>query len=155
MSFGHRTRGHSHVLFWSKNIDIFATLPTDIRGHVPTCPWHDICVSYLKKIGHALKGHFHRSPLPLIINHINYSSTVNYSPTNVYPPTPGFPEYRSRILTSTRSCPRCAHSIKRGLRLLGGLLLLCCMSWSSLLACAWRFTSTISGGNCHGLVVVG
>jgi hypothetical protein len=64
---------------------------TDIRGHVPTCPGHDICVSYLKKIGHALKGHFHRSPLPLIINHINYSSTVNYSPTNVYPPI-SFPD---------------------------------------------------------------
>ena len=59
MSSGHRTQGHSHVLFQSKNIDVLATLPADIRGHVPTCPGHDICVSYLKKIGHVLKGHFH------------------------------------------------------------------------------------------------
>jgi hypothetical protein len=61
MSSGHRTQGHSHVLFQSKNIDVLATLPADIRGRVLTCPGHDICVSYLKKIGHVLKGHFHLS----------------------------------------------------------------------------------------------
>jgi hypothetical protein len=45
MSPGHRTQGHSRVLFQSKNID-----PRDItRGHSRTCPEHDICVSYLKK----------------------------------------------------------------------------------------------------------
>jgi hypothetical protein len=32
----------------SKNIDVLATLPGGIHG-----PGHDICVSYLKKIGHA------------------------------------------------------------------------------------------------------
>jgi hypothetical protein len=54
MSSGHRTQGHSHVLFQSKNIDVvLATLPADIRGHVPTCPGHDIFMSYLKKIGHV------------------------------------------------------------------------------------------------------
>jgi hypothetical protein len=62
MSSGHRTQGHSCVLFQSKNIDVLTTLPVDICGHVPTCPGHDICVSYLKKIGHVLKGHFHLSP---------------------------------------------------------------------------------------------
>jgi hypothetical protein len=74
MSSGHRTQGHSHVLFRNKNVDVLATLPTDICGRVLTCPGHDICVSYLKKIGHVLKGHFHLSnqdwiivlPLPTI-----------------------------------------------------------------------------------------
>jgi hypothetical protein len=62
MSSGHRTQGDSCVLFHSKNIDVLATLlPTDIHGHVSTCPGHDICVSYLKNIGHVLKGHFHLS----------------------------------------------------------------------------------------------
>jgi hypothetical protein len=45
MSPGHRTQGHSRVLFQSKNID-----PRDItHRHLRTCPEHDICVSYLKK----------------------------------------------------------------------------------------------------------
>jgi hypothetical protein len=59
MSSGHKTRGHSCVLFQSKNIDVLATLDIT-RGHLRTCPMQRLCVLF-EKIRHVLKGHFHLS----------------------------------------------------------------------------------------------
>jgi hypothetical protein len=60
MSSGHRTQGHSRVLFQSKNIDVLTILLAVIYGHVPTLDMTFACPIW-KKIGHVLKGHFHIS----------------------------------------------------------------------------------------------
>jgi hypothetical protein len=53
MSSGHFTQGHSRVLFQSKNIDVLATLPADICGHVLTCPGHDICAQIMAILSYS------------------------------------------------------------------------------------------------------
>jgi hypothetical protein len=67
MSSGHRTQGHSGVLFFqSKNLDVLATLPADICGHVPGTQHLRVL---FEKIGHVLKGHFHLSVPSTVLFH--------------------------------------------------------------------------------------